>query len=205
MHASLVGTRGLPACPQGLAVPLVYHSLQLSEPPTQENLQVILPTSLFFSPFPFALSGQSLLVIPPKYIQNPSPLPVGLLTGLPASCSDPTQQTSWRWSPAPKREDRLCSAAGQPPPTQGPFLRRQLQRTGKMRCPSYPLLCKLYPLGLLVTTSQPRDTPEPLYLIRRHHLSYAHQALPSLPFLPHSSLTNKVYLSSLSSFPTPPE
>ena len=73
-----------------------------------------------------------------------------------------------------------------------------------MRCPPYPLLCSLSPsLACSVTTSPASDTLEPLYLIQWHHLSYAHQVLPSLPFPPHSSLTNKVYLSFPIQLPHP--
>lgn len=41
----LVGTCGLPAWPEGLAAPQSITAFQLLEPPTQENLQVILDSS----------------------------------------------------------------------------------------------------------------------------------------------------------------
>ena len=108
--------------------------------------------------------------------------------------------------PGPKREDRPCPLLGSLP-NSGATLRCQLQRTGKMRRPPYPsplqppFLSSPHPCS--VTTSPASDTLEPLCLIQWHHLIYAHHALPSLPFPPYSSPTNKVYLSFPIQLPHP--
>ena len=111
-------------------------------------------------------------------------------------------------APAPKREDRPCPLLGSRPQLRG-HPQMPVPKDWQDETPSLPLSSAasfptLSPsLACSVTTSPASDIPEPLYLDPWHHLSYTQHAPPSLPFPPHSSPANNVYLLFPIQLPSP--